>query len=83
MRVLNNERRNFLLRWIPNEITNNLIEEGELGDWPSPLVLVTHYDKDKLAISGDYRECLDATRINKCFTKIPISMPLISDIVEL
>lgn len=80
MRVMNAERRNFLLKWIPTEIQNDLIEEGTLGDWISPLVLVTHYDKEKKPIPGDYRVCLDATKINKCFRKLPISMPLISDI---
>lgn len=79
MRVMNMERRNFLLKWIPNEIANDLIEE-ELGDWISSLLLVTHFDKEKRPIPGDYRVCLDATKVSKCFNKIPISMSLISDI---
>lgn len=77
---LNNEPFQEPMKWIPAEIWNDLIEEGELGDWISSLVLVTHFDKNKRPIVGDYRVCLDAT--NKCFNKLPISMPLISDITS-
>lgn len=74
------ERRNFLMKWIPDEVANDLIEEGEFGDCISPLVLVTHFDQEKKPIPGDYPVCIDATKVNKCFNKLPISMPLISDI---
>lgn len=65
VRSIDRGRKKFLMKWIPSEISNDLIEEGELGNWISPLVLVTHSDKNKNPIPGDCRVCLDATKINK------------------
>lgn len=67
-----------MLEWLPKEVTSELIEEGQLGDFLSPLVLVQHYDKYKLSITGELKVCLNAGRVNRAFLKIPIAMPLIA-----
>lgn len=77
MRTLNEVKANYLLAWIPKEVSSGLIEEGMLGDY-----LSQHYDKSKQPIPGEFRECLDASRVNRAFLKIPIAMPLILEIVS-
>lgn len=81
LRRLNELKTKYLLEWLPKEVASGLIEEGELGDFLNPLVLVQHYDKRKKPIIGEYRVCLDAGRVNRAFLKIPIAMPLIFEIV--
>lgn len=82
LRRINEAKTKYLLEWIPQGIASGLIEAGELGDFLSPLVLVSHYDKNKVPIPGEFRVCLDAGRVNKAFMKIPIAMPLISEVVS-
>lgn len=76
-RRMNSLKTKILLNWIPQELATDLIEPGQLGDYRSPLNLVQHFDKEKIPITGWFLACLDATRVNKPFAKIPIRIPFI------
>lgn len=79
-RHLNDMKTKYLLKWIPSEMTDDLIEEEEVGDFLS--LIVPHCDKAKIPIPSEDRVCIDASRVNRAFAKIPIAMLMISDIVN-
>lgn len=80
LRNLPRDRKDFLIKWIKETITLDVIEEGKIDDWISNLTMTTHFDKNKLP--KGFRICQSMIAVNERFAKLPISMPLQRDIVD-
>lgn len=80
LRNLPKDRKDFLVNWIKETKTLDVIEDGKIDDWTSNLTLTIHYDKDKLP--KGFRICQSMIAVNEHFAKLPISMPIQRDIVD-
>lgn len=80
LRNLSRDRKEFLIEWIRETTTLDVIETGQIEDWTSNLTMTTHYDKNKMP--KGFRICQSMIAVNERFSKLPISMPLQGDIID-
>lgn len=80
LRNLPRDRKEFLVKWIQETRTLDVIEEGCIDDWTSNLTMTAHYDKNKMP--KGFRICQSMISVNERFAKLPISMPMQRDIID-